>query len=58
MEKFLLKLKEQAEENPLLALGAAATVITAISKLADSHSAAKGRKAYAKQVNHRVKTKK
>ena len=58
MEKFLTKLKQQAEENPLLALGAGAAALTAASKLIDSVSAARGRQAYAKQVNYRVKNKK
>lgn len=58
MDQFVDKLKAQANENPMLALGIGAAVITSIGKLIDSASAAQGRKAYAKQINHRVKTQK
>lgn len=50
------KLKQQVEENPMLALAVGAAVITAAAKFLDAASAAQGRRAYAKQVNHRVKT--
>lgn len=49
------KLKQQVEENPMLALAVGAAAITAIAKFVDAASAAQGRRAYAKQVNHRVK---
>lgn len=55
MEKFLTKLKQQAEDNPILALGVGAAVLTAASKLIDSSGAAMGRRAYAKQVDYRIK---
>ena len=58
MNEFLAKLKEQAAENPIIAIGAGAALLSAGAKLIDSVSAAKGRKAYAKQVNYRVKNKK
>lgn len=48
-------LKRQAEENPLAALAVAAGLITSIAKLMDAQSAAKGRRAYAKQVDLRAK---
>ena len=37
---------------------AGALALTAFAKIIDATSAAKGRRAYAKQVNYRVKTKK
>ena len=36
MEKFLENLWTQAEDNPILAIGVAAGVITAVSKLMNS----------------------
>lgn len=49
------KLIAKWNENPLecIAVGAAATV--AVAKLLDALSAAQGRRAYARQVNYRVK---
>lgn len=57
MDKFLTRLKTQAEENPLLALGAGAAALTAASKLIDSISGARSKNAYAKKMNHSVKYK-
>ena len=58
MDKFLTRLKEQAEENPIIALGVGAGLLTAAAKLIDAVGAARGRQAYAKQVNYRVKNRK
>lgn len=58
MDKFIANLKRQAEENPIMAIGVGAATVTAVTKLIDAVSAAQGRKAYAKQVNYRVKSKK
>lgn len=55
MEKFLNNLKTQAEANPIAALAVGAAVLTAASKFIDASGAAVGRRAYAKQVNHKVK---
>lgn len=52
------KLKQQFNENPLAAIGVGAMAVTSAAKLLDAVSAAKGRRAYAKQVNYRVKNKK
>lgn len=52
------KLKKQFEENPLAAISVGALAVTAVSKLIDTMSAVQGRKAYAKQVNHKVRNKK
>lgn len=51
------KLKAYWNENPLAVLGVGAAVVTAVAKLLDASSAAQGRRAYAKQVNHRIKKK-
>ena len=55
MDRFLENLRRQAEENPLVAMGVAAALITAISKLSNSHTDAKNSKAWAKEVDRRVK---
>lgn len=57
MKLDLTPLKRAWNENPVLVLGVGAAAVTAVSKLLDSVSAAQGRKAYAKQVNHSVKKK-
>lgn len=49
------KLKQYWQEKPLEVLVVASTVATAIAKVVDASSAAKGRRAYAKQVDYRVK---
>jgi hypothetical protein len=51
------KLQQQVNENPMLAVGVAAAAVTAVAKLIDAVSSAQGRRAYAKQVNYRVKKK-
>lgn len=53
------KLKQRWEEDPMTCIVVGAfvigTVFTAGAKLIDATSAAKGRSAYAKQVDYRVK---
>lgn len=49
------KLKQQAEENPVVVLMAAAAVITATAKLVDAIGHNAGSRAYARQVAHRLK---
>jgi len=55
MEKFLNNLMHQAEENPIAALAVAAAVFTGLSKFIDASGHAVGSRAYAKQVNHRIR---
>lgn len=50
------KLKREASDNPLAAIGVGAAALTAVAKLLDAASAAKSRRAYAKQINHKVKS--
>lgn len=49
------KLQEQWNENPLAVIGIGAIAVTAAAKLLDAFTAAQGRRAYAKQVNYRIK---
>jgi hypothetical protein len=48
-------LKRAWNENPLLVLVVGAAAASSAGKLIDSVSAAQGRRAYAKQVNHSVR---
>jgi hypothetical protein len=52
-DRFINNLKHQAEENPVLAMGVAAALITAVSKLIDSSSNARNSKAWAQEVARR-----
>lgn len=52
--KFLDNLARQAEENPVFALGVAAGLITAISKLIDSGSTLKNSNAWKQEVKRRA----
>lgn len=54
MDKFIDNLKTQAEENPVLALGVAAALITAVSKLIDSGATAKNSRAWQQEVARRT----
>lgn len=51
------KLKQYWDENPLAVVGVTAAAVSAVAKLVDAVSASRGRRAYAKQVNYRVKHK-
>jgi len=55
MERFMENLWRQAEQNPLGALVVASMVMTAASKLVKSHGESAGSRAYAKDVNRRIK---
>jgi len=54
MNKFLANLKREAEENPIVALGVTAALITAVSKLIDSSVDAKNAKAWQMEVARRT----
>lgn len=49
------RLKREWNENPVQVIMVGAFAATAAAKLLDAMSAAQGRRAYAKQVNYRVK---
>lgn len=51
------KLKEQFDENPVAVIGVAGLALAGVAKVINALSASQGRRAYAKQVNHRIKTK-
>lgn len=55
MQKFVENLKRQAEENPVVALGAGAAVVQAISKLVQVNSQRKNSKTWKKEVERRAK---
>lgn len=54
MEEFIENLKHQAEQNPILALGVAAGLITAISKLGNTMTDAKNARAWKLEVARRA----
>jgi hypothetical protein len=56
MNDFLENLKRQAAENPVAALGVAAVLITAISRLVDANSAARNSQSWAKEVRRRSRS--
>lgn len=51
------KLKDQWNKDPMTTIVVGSLAATAAAKLIDSASAAQGRRAYAKQVDYRVKKK-
>lgn len=53
--KLVKNLKYQFEENPLGVLVAVAGILAAGAKLIDAWGHSKGSRAYAKQVNYRIK---
>jgi len=55
MERFLENLKDQAEANPVLAMGVAAGLLTAVSKLIDSSAGAMNAKSWRREVKRREK---
>jgi len=52
------KLKQKWREDPMLCLVVGGFVLTAGAKFIDAWSAAKGRQAYAQQVDYRINTRK
>lgn len=58
MNKTIAQIKAAWNDNPLAVIAVGAAAVTAASKLIDATSAAQGRRAYAKQVQYRVKSKK
>lgn len=53
MEKFLKNLKEQAEEQPMLAVTAGVGVLAVVAQVINSVSAAYGRRTWSKEVSRR-----
>ena len=50
------KIKDAWNDNPLLVIGVATGAVIAISRIIDAVSSAQGRRAYAKQVNLKAKS--
>jgi len=55
MNRFLENLQRQAEENPVLAMGVAAGLITAISQLLNASANKKNSVSWRKEVDRRIK---
>ena len=55
MNKFLQNLQRQAEDNPMVALGVGVALLSAAGKFIDAAGHAKGSRAYARQVNAKIK---
>lgn len=55
MSPFFENLKKEAEANPTITLAVGAAVLTAMAKLIKAHGDAAGSRAYAKQVNYRIR---
>ncbi len=53
MEKFLENLKAQAEANPVLAMGIAAGLLTAIGKLVEANTNAQNAKSWRRETRRR-----
>lgn len=51
------KIKQKFNEDPITVILVGSVAIGAMAKLIDAASAAQGRRAYAKQVDYRVKRK-
>lgn len=50
------KLKAQWDENPLAVIGVVGFSAVGLAKLIDALSAAQGRRAYARQIDYKIKT--
>lgn len=53
MNRFLENLKREAEENPVIALGVAAGLVTAISQLVNASANKRNSASWRKEVNRR-----
>lgn len=54
MNRFLTNLQSQAEDNPILALGVAAALMTAVSKLSNSRAEMKNAKSWDRETLRRA----
>ena len=54
MNRFLENLKTQAQENPILAIGVTAALLTATSKLMDANTQRAYAKAHEKEIDRRI----
>lgn len=54
VKRFADNLKRQAQENPILALGVGAAVITSVSKLIEANTQRSYARTHEKEVNRRI----
>lgn len=52
------KIKKEFENDPLKVIMITALATTALAKLIDATSAAKGRRAYARQIDYKIRNRK
>lgn len=57
-DRGMKKLQQKWEDDPMQCIVVGALAATAAAKLIDAVSAAQGRRAYAKQVDYRVRARK
>lgn len=50
------KLKKAWNENPIAVIGVGAVAVSAAAQLLNALSAAQGRRAYAKQIDYKIRT--
>lgn len=55
MSRFVDNLKNQAEDNPMLAVGIGAAAVTAVTKLLNANTGRRNAKTWKKEVNRREK---
>lgn len=54
MNKVIDRIKREFEENPLQTIAVGALAVTAVAKLMDARSNAKGRRTWEMEVNRRL----
>ncbi|MCA1806545.1 MAG: hypothetical protein LC687_01580 [Actinobacteria bacterium] len=54
MNQFLTNLKAQAEQNPIIAIGVTAALLTATSKLLDANTDRVSAKTHAREIDRRI----
>ena len=57
MPVFLIRLKEQSEENPTVAIGLGIATVATLTKAADTIASVRSKNAYAKQVKSSTRKK-
>lgn len=55
MNRFFENLKREAEQNPTVTLGIGAAFLTAVGKMIQAHGDSAGSRAYARQVNYKIR---
>jgi hypothetical protein len=55
MNPFFENLKREAEQNPTLTLGIGTAFLAALGKLIQAHGESAGSRAYARQVNWKIR---